>query len=129
MFSAISTSRKKNRYLLSTKWVKLTSEISSFFGADTWTTTQSIIKILFSLFALTFILEYHRVFTLDVIGYHVGVQVVPMIIIYQQKILFTFFYLNSFTLITNIKVIKFHSNVQSSFVCTLTNWHAGMLTE
>ena len=33
----------------------------------------------------------NRIFVLDVIGDHVGVQVVPMTIILQEKILFTYF--------------------------------------
>ena len=35
-------------------------------------------------------LSYWR-FVLDIIGCHVGVQVVPMIVIYQEKILLTLF--------------------------------------
>ena len=56
----------------------------------------------------------HRVFARNVVGCHVGAQVVPMIIIYQQKILFTYFDLNYFTSITNIKLIKFQGNAYSS---------------
>ena len=41
MLSTISVSRK-TRSLLSTKWVKLTSKISHFFGPGTWTMNNSI---------------------------------------------------------------------------------------
>ena len=51
---------------------------------------------------------------LDVIGRHVGVQVLPMIIIYQKKILFTYFDLNSFTSVINIRLVKFQGNPHSS---------------
>ena len=37
-----------------------------------------------------------------------------MIIIYQEKLLFTYFDLNSFMSITNINVIKFQGNAHSS---------------
>ena len=56
-------------------------------------------------------------FALDVIGCHVGVQVVPMIIIYQEKILFTYFDLNSSTSITNIKPIKFQGWTNINLFC------------
>ena len=52
----------------------------------------------------------YRVFVLDVIGCHVGVQVVSMIITYQEKILFTYFGSNCSTSNTNIKLIKFQGN-------------------
>ena len=37
-----------------------------------------------------------------------------MIIIYQEKILFTYFDLDYFTSVTNIKLIKFQGNTHSS---------------
>ena len=74
-------------------------------------------------------LVLNRVFVLDVIGCHVGVQVVPMIVIYQEKILFTYFDFNSFTSIINITLVKFQGNAHLSFVCSCKNLHAGMITE
>ena len=63
----------------------------------------------------------YRGFASDVIGCHVSVQVVHMIIIYQEKILD----LHSFTSITNIKRIKFQSNAQSSLfeVVKFAGWY------
>ena len=66
----------------------------------------------------------HKVFALDVVGSHVGVQVVLMIIIYQEKILFTYFSLSSFMLITNIKLIKVQSNAHSSFINSCKKFHS-----
>ena len=60
---------------------------------------------------------------------HVGVQVVPMIMIYQEKTLFTLFDLNSFTLIANIKMIKFQANAHASFLCICKKLHADGITE
>ena len=54
-----------------------------------------------------------RVFALDVIGCHAGVQVIPIMTIYQEKILFTYFDLNSYTSVTNIELVKFQGNVHS----------------
>ena len=68
----------------------------------------------------------YGVFALNVIGCHVGVQV---IIIYQEKIRITYFNLNSFTTITNIKLIRFQGSAHSSFVCSCKQLHAGIITD
>ena len=51
-----------------------------------------------------------------------------MITIYQQKILFTYFDLNSFASITNIKLIKFQGNAHLSLF-VVEKFNAGMITE
>ena len=58
---------------------------------------------------------------LDVMGCHVGVQVVPIIIIYQEKIPFNYFDLNSSTLITNIKLIEFQGNTHTHLLFVVVN--------
>ena len=68
-------------------------------------------------------LVLNRVFVLDVIGCHADVQVVPMIVIYQEKILFTYFDFNSFTSIINIKLMKFQGSAHLSFACSCKNLH------
>ena len=70
-------------------------------------------------YARSKIVKINRGFARDVSGCHVGVQVVPMIIIYQEKILLTYFNLNSFTSVINIKLIKFQGNAHSSLFATV----------
>ena len=52
-----------------------------------------------------------------------------MIIIYQEKILFTLSDFKSFTSIINIELIRFQGNAHSSVVCSYKKLHAGMITE